>query len=154
MSQDVSCESPFVPLEFVIPLTTNLFTTTGANVAAGYWSGIESNCSIICASLPTLRPLVSRFIPKLLGTSSNEISVVQSRGNASFTETGRRVEGNAKGHPLETISNAQEGDSRHFEEVESGEVEVVTVLEQESEPVCDLSDGASDRKLVSTGFAC
>jgi hypothetical protein len=125
---------------------------TGTNVAAGYWSGIESNCSIICASLPTLRPLVSRFIPKLLGTSS-EISVAQSGGTGPFAEQGSQIKGNVKGHPLDTLSNTDGSDSNHFQDVENGEVRVITVLQQESEHGCNRSDGASDRKLVPTGLA-
>lgn len=124
---------------------------TGTNVAAGYWSGIESNCSIICASLPTLRPLVSRFIPKLLGTSSNEIFVGQSCGSGPFTEPRSRLHSNAKSHPLDTLLDAQENDSGHFQDVESGEVGVIMVLPQQPEHTCDRSDGVSDRELVSTG---
>jgi hypothetical protein len=126
---------------------------TGTNVAAGYWSGIESNCSIICASLPTLRPLVSRFVPKLLGISSNEISVPQSRGSGPFAEPRSRLPSNAKSHPLDTLSDDQERDSGHFRDVESGEVGVITVLPQQPEHGCDRSDGASDRELVSTSLA-
>jgi hypothetical protein len=126
---------------------------TGTNVAAGYWSGIESNCSIICASLPTLRPLVSRFIPRLLGTPSNEISVAQSGGSGPFARQGSQAKGNVKGHPLDTLTTTDESDSNHFQDVESGEISVITVLQQKSEYGCDRSDGASDRKLVSTGIA-
>ena len=126
---------------------------TGTNVAAGYWSGIESNCSVICASLPTLRPLVSRFIPKLLGTSSNETSVVQSGGSSPFARQGSQTEGNVKDHPLDMLSNTDENDSNHFQDVENGEVRVITVLQQKSEHGCDRSDGAGDRKLVPTGLA-
>jgi hypothetical protein len=125
---------------------------TGTNVAAGYWSGIESNCSIVCASLPTLRPLVSRFIPKLLGTS-NETSVAQSRGNGPFAGQGNQVKGNVKGHPLDMFENTDESDSNRFQDVENGEVRVIAVPQQELEHVCDRSDGASDRNLVSTGPA-
>ena len=126
---------------------------TGTNVAAGYWSGIESNCSIICASLPTLRPLVSRFIPKLLGTSSNEISAAQSGGSGPYAKRGSQVKGNLKGHPLDTLSNTNERDSNHFHDVENGEVRAITVLQQELEHVCDRSDGASAKKLVPTSLA-
>jgi hypothetical protein len=38
------------------------------NVGAAIWSVIELNCAIICASLPTLRPLVAKVVP---GMSSN-----------------------------------------------------------------------------------
>ncbi|KAL4870206.1 hypothetical protein BDV12DRAFT_166386 [Aspergillus spectabilis] len=36
------------------------------NIGAATWSAIECNVGIICACLPTLRPLVSRIIPQLL----------------------------------------------------------------------------------------
>jgi hypothetical protein len=38
------------------------------NVGAAIWSIIELNCAIICASLPTLRPLIAKVVP---GMSSN-----------------------------------------------------------------------------------
>ncbi|BCS27547.1 uncharacterized protein APUU_60595S [Aspergillus puulaauensis] len=38
------------------------------NVGAASWSAIECNVGIICACLPTLRPLVSRIIPQLLSS--------------------------------------------------------------------------------------
>ncbi|KAF7588534.1 hypothetical protein BBP40_005523 [Aspergillus hancockii] len=40
------------------------------NVGAASWSAVECNVGIICACLPTLRPLVSRFVPHLLSTLS------------------------------------------------------------------------------------
>ncbi|KAB8068775.1 integral membrane protein [Aspergillus leporis] len=40
------------------------------NVGAASWSAIECNVGIICACLPTLRPLVSRVVPHLLSTLS------------------------------------------------------------------------------------
>lgn len=33
-----------------------------------YWSIIELNVGILCACLPTLRPLASKYVPTLLGT--------------------------------------------------------------------------------------
>ncbi|KAJ6155393.1 hypothetical protein N7470_005959 [Penicillium chermesinum] len=38
------------------------------NVGAASWSAIECNTGIICACLPTLKPLVSRIMPGLLST--------------------------------------------------------------------------------------
>lgn len=40
------------------------------NVGAAAWSAIECNTGIICACLPTLRPLISRFVPHLLSSFS------------------------------------------------------------------------------------
>ncbi|OJJ48464.1 hypothetical protein ASPZODRAFT_130497 [Penicilliopsis zonata CBS 506.65] len=41
------------------------------NVGAAIWSAIECNTGIICACLPTLRPLISHFLPHILSTFSN-----------------------------------------------------------------------------------
>jgi hypothetical protein len=39
---------------------------TWNNVGAATWSSVELNVGITCACLPTLKPLVNRFFPKLL----------------------------------------------------------------------------------------
>lgn len=41
------------------------------NVGAAIWSVIELNCAIICASLPTLRPLVAKVVPGMSSNHSN-----------------------------------------------------------------------------------
>lgn len=140
-------------LNHAIQLTNHLFAITGTNVAAGYWSGIESNCSVICASLPTLRPLFYRFFPRLIGTSTNGLSTAQSVGNPPVTGVARQVEGHVQSHSLDTLSNEVEGKVIYVQDVESGKIREVIVLEQESELACDKSDGASDRKLVPPGSA-
>lgn len=38
------------------------------NVGAASWSAIECNTGIICACLPTLKPLISKLAPGLLST--------------------------------------------------------------------------------------
>ncbi|KAF9885629.1 hypothetical protein FE257_012720 [Aspergillus nanangensis] len=53
------------------------------NVDAAYWSAIECNTGIICACLPTLRPLISRVVPHLL--SSMTASRGQAYGNAALS---------------------------------------------------------------------
>jgi hypothetical protein len=81
------------------------------------------------------------------------LSSAQSRGNASFPGVGSRFENISKNHHLNTFPNAQEGERGYSQDVESGKIKVVTILEQESEAVCDKSDMGSDRKLVAPGFA-
>jgi hypothetical protein len=39
------------------------------NIGTAVWSIVELNTAIICSSLPTLRPLLSRFIPGLSSAS-------------------------------------------------------------------------------------
>ncbi|KAJ5609503.1 hypothetical protein N7528_010070 [Penicillium herquei] len=54
------------------------------NVGAASWSAIECNTGIICACLPTLKPLISKFVPGLLSSlngsrrfSTEPVSTVQ-----------------------------------------------------------------------------
>ncbi|KAJ9624475.1 hypothetical protein H2203_005210 [Taxawa tesnikishii (nom. ined.)] len=47
------------------------------NVAAAYWSSIEANVAIVTASLPTLKALISRHFPYLLGSSTGAPSSLQ-----------------------------------------------------------------------------
>ncbi|KAL4991621.1 hypothetical protein BDW68DRAFT_198392 [Aspergillus falconensis] len=49
------------------------------NVGAATWSAVECNVGIICACLPTLRPLVSRLIPQLLSSHTNPRSRSKSK---------------------------------------------------------------------------
>lgn len=41
---------------------------------AAIWSVIELNCAIICASLPTLRPLIAKVVPGMSSNNSNYAS--------------------------------------------------------------------------------
>ncbi|KKY20014.1 putative pth11-like integral membrane protein [Phaeomoniella chlamydospora] len=43
--------------------------TTWTNAAVATWSSVETNTNIICACLPTLKPLFVRFVPRLLGST-------------------------------------------------------------------------------------
>ena len=44
---------------------------TDDNYGAAVWSVIESNVGIVCASLPTFKPLLERLFPGLMGHSRN-----------------------------------------------------------------------------------
>ncbi|KAJ5689365.1 hypothetical protein N7462_003757 [Penicillium macrosclerotiorum] len=51
------------------------------NVGAASWSAIECNTGIICACLPTLKPLVSKILPGLVSTFSNRRTYGSGGGN-------------------------------------------------------------------------
>jgi hypothetical protein len=63
-------------------------------VNAAIWSGIEINVAIACASLPALKPLISKFLPRLLSTtdSKNKYSLnnLGSRQANIFHEVGSK----------------------------------------------------------------
>ncbi|KAJ5337701.1 hypothetical protein N7452_004429 [Penicillium brevicompactum] len=64
--------------------------TSYSNVGAAYWTAAECNVAIICASLPFLRPIISRIFPKLLST--NSYNRYQSTRPAGTTVTGTRTQ--------------------------------------------------------------
>jgi len=59
---------------------------TWDNTGAAIWSVVELNCSILCSSLPTLRPLLARIIPGL-GSS------FKSRGYQHYGSARTDIEG-------------------------------------------------------------
>lgn len=66
---------PFLPVAlFSLSPSTSTNTNTNklpdSNVDAAYWTAAECNVAIICASLPFLRPLISRLFPRLLSSHS------------------------------------------------------------------------------------
>ena len=59
------------------------------NVGAATWSAIECNVAVICACLPALKPLISRYLPRVVG----------SRGTASNTNNRYNTHGYGKRLP-------------------------------------------------------
>ncbi|EXF75119.1 hypothetical protein CFIO01_06729 [Colletotrichum fioriniae PJ7] len=54
------------------------------NIGAAIWSAIELNTSIICASLPTIRPLLSKWLPGAgLSSAHNKTSAYNRYGSSS-----------------------------------------------------------------------
>jgi hypothetical protein len=51
-------------------MVTNHQSVEGVNAAI--WSGIEINVAIACASLPALKPLISKILPGLLSNLSSK----------------------------------------------------------------------------------
>ncbi|PKY03689.1 PTH11-like integral membrane protein [Aspergillus campestris IBT 28561] len=67
--------------------------TSKSNVGAAYWTAAECNVAIICACLPFLRPLISRFFPKLLSTRSyNHYNDTTTRNKTGVSRSRPRME--------------------------------------------------------------
>jgi hypothetical protein len=47
---------------------SKILTQKDDNVGAASWSAIECNTGIICACLPTLKPLIARLFPGMIST--------------------------------------------------------------------------------------
>ena len=54
-------------ISYLIPTNYN----TGDNTNAAIWSIIELDMGIICASLPTIKPVISRLFPRLLSSNGS-----------------------------------------------------------------------------------
>ncbi|KAH6974034.1 hypothetical protein EDB80DRAFT_317367 [Ilyonectria destructans] len=56
---------------------------------AAIWSVIELNCAIICASLPTLRPLIAKVVPGMSSNHSNYASYERYGSQYATNSTSR-----------------------------------------------------------------
>ncbi len=65
-----ACFISIIRIVFIHNLDLSDFTYQMASVSI--WGSVEVNLAIICACLTTLKPLVARVFPKLLGSSYTE----------------------------------------------------------------------------------
>lgn len=125
------------------------------NVGAATWSAVECNVAIICASLPSLRPFVSRLFPRLFSGvgSSQRTKDAKSNSHGPFSNINASAIGG--GDPesefnLFSLTSRKGRDDDSSKESDSlkkmGGIKVTTMLSQES--VQRTDDSASDRKLV------
>ncbi|KAM5343756.1 hypothetical protein ACJ41O_012293 [Fusarium nematophilum] len=61
------------------------------NVGAAIWSPIELNCAIICASLPSLRPLVSKIVSGMSTNRSNNYVSYERYGSQNTIGSTSRI---------------------------------------------------------------
>ncbi|KAH7084758.1 hypothetical protein BKA63DRAFT_430589 [Paraphoma chrysanthemicola] len=60
---------------------------TWAGAPTAYWSAIELNVGILCACLPTLRPLIKKYAPGALGSSNGDRTSTHRLGTISTRRT-------------------------------------------------------------------
>lgn len=102
------------------PAVSDLSYTGGVQISA--WSVVEVNIAIICCSMPTIRPLLKKLIPGLLGTVKSVPEIKKDR-TSGYQNRGAR----AKGGPMPLGS--VEGVSKPVEG--TGSVGVVTMTRRE-----------------------
>lgn len=82
------------------------------NIDTSIWSLIENSVAVICAALPALRPLLSRYVPILFGTiSANRRSKAEygyKIHESSSKRSGRRMESGDEVE-LHNASNLRQG---------------------------------------------
>ncbi|KAE8144242.1 hypothetical protein BDV25DRAFT_167302 [Aspergillus avenaceus] len=115
--------------------------TSYSNVAAAYWTAAECNVAIICACLPFLRPLISRFFPKLLSTNNYTRNPTMT---ATRSRTNRiELRSQDRDYGLYTI-DIQGGDQK--DKTLAG-IEVTTEMYQSTE-TSKNDESTSQRRLV------
>ncbi|KAF2749001.1 hypothetical protein M011DRAFT_475753 [Sporormia fimetaria CBS 119925] len=85
------------------------------NAPTAYWSVVELNCGILCACLPTLRPLVQRILPRLVGTDrkgrsvrDEEVRIVRRRVSSALGEKEGGIERDMESEKGESTRQASE----------------------------------------------
>lgn len=130
VSTDVSCKA--LPLHRV--RRTNHGIVDGVN--AGIWSGIEINVGIACASLPALKPLISKMLPGFLTNLTS-----RTRGsNGSVDEIS---------HKMSTVKSVTNPSKR---QTQVEEIKVVQSIYQQTDAVPSME--GSERSLVNWKTNC
>ncbi|RFU28030.1 hypothetical protein B7463_g8306, partial [Scytalidium lignicola] len=80
---------------------------TWDNLAVSQWSTVEINVGIICACMPSLRALLVRLFPKILGTTQNSKSAYY--GNNSRSYAGGNISVNRPGKSLNSGKHDRDG---------------------------------------------
>ena len=115
-------------------------------VNAGIWSGIEINVALACASLPAIKPLIAKAVPRLL---------------SSHTRSGHRNRSGYDSHPLSDMVQSKNNRSKvqrsvgrsalgdEEMEAEAGIVVERTVHMHRHEAPARSSREGSERSLVN-----
>ncbi|KAK6515004.1 hypothetical protein TWF506_007359 [Arthrobotrys conoides] len=72
------------------------------------YTSTEAHVGIICASIPSLKPLVAIFFPRFAGTTYGAGSRRRSDLPDEFAGTGSRAARNSKGYPLNSLVGSEE----------------------------------------------
>ncbi|KAI2641734.1 hypothetical protein GGS26DRAFT_15108 [Hypomontagnella submonticulosa] len=83
----IVCIASIMRLVLIFQLGATTDPSTGG-LTLGIWSGVENNLAIICACLPTLRPILAQLFPKLLSTTRGGRSTPSWVGTGTGTGVG------------------------------------------------------------------
>jgi hypothetical protein len=71
----------------LIIVSRNPQDATWYGSATAYWSAIEINLAIVCASTPALKPLIARVIPAFATRRGTDRSHGSSKGSGTLTKS-------------------------------------------------------------------
>ncbi|KAF2729161.1 hypothetical protein EJ04DRAFT_502843 [Polyplosphaeria fusca] len=149
----VVCIISIVRLHSLFIISKSLDPTYDNSPAATF-SVIEVNVALICACLPTLRPLLSEWIPGLQMSSRGTAGASAQQSYGRKKSSGLGFSGSL---PLHSLSGSQ-GGARKLEDYgpdkESDGIHVVTkidVMVQHKEAVLDGRESSTDSLFRDTG---
>lgn len=119
---------------------------TWENGPIAYWSSVEVNVGIICASLPTLKAFAMKFMPHLLNNSSNAGGATSSNRKTATNMMKSRTK-NA------TVTEIELGNKGYADTdaLDPNRIQVVTVVEQDREYASDSNSVNSQQKNITGG---
>lgn len=98
---------------FYLKISRDSHDPTWDSVPATYWTVIELNCGILCACLPTLRPLLRHIFPSLAHNSEKDSGGPKDSNGQRIITIGESDERRRKPVGLYTLTTASEaGTSR------------------------------------------
>lgn len=126
-------------------------------IPTAYWSAIEVNLGIVCASTPALKPLVARVIPRFNSTHRYGTQTKESKTHSTFIELkGMSGNGGAVSAGSRDLERAEPVSSvtalpaiRHNMQIERT-VHISRDVDQYSERIGRNSDSGSQQNLVTT----
>lgn len=149
------CVVSILRLHALVVLVAHPDDNTWYSSPTAYWSAIEINLAIVCASLPALRPLLVKIMP---GFSSNH----SARGYGSAPLSGRiktyvvgsRITRNTVDDDVEmankSLSSRAYPVTSSEESVHGKNIYVTHELEQHVEEQAQMSDTESQKDLVTS----
>ncbi|KAK1056676.1 hypothetical protein LTR74_014733 [Friedmanniomyces endolithicus] len=143
------------------------------NPLAAIWSSVEINTGVLCSCLPTLKACVSRYFPRIFNTKVSRSTTRQngqrsnhytndSRHKIAFEDLGRGLSGRdgvvQKSVIQSRIRGSDEYDMPYMSslpkghELDDGQIQVVTVLEQQVQRRESRAETESTKGLVRDTF--
>lgn len=152
------CIVSILRLHALVVLAQHPEDTTWYGTATAYWSAIECNLAIVCASTPALKPLVVTIVPSFSSRfGSNQSNTKESndskdsRDRKSFIELKAKVSQRTMSEDLERGDGASPVTALPAvanERVVRGTIHYTREVEQYSVPIGRNSDGGSQQDLV------
>jgi hypothetical protein len=154
------CVVSILRLRALVVLAQHPHDSTYYSAPTAYWSAIETNLAIVCASLPALKPLVVRIIPAFStrrGSSSRGFSSTSASSNSHrLYKFGRKDRQRIDDQADESgnTSHIEAASSRSIERDEGRNILVTQHIEQYSERTSEAQgkagDGESQKEFVAS----